>query len=50
MGWEVSMKKKINSPVLTDDKGRRYVERQGAVAYLDERHASTRPNRKPEEK
>jgi len=45
------MKKKINSPVLTDDKGRRYVERHGAVAYLDERQfAPIRSNRKPEEK
>ncbi|QXO09722.1 hypothetical protein pEaSNUABM11_00298 [Erwinia phage pEa_SNUABM_11] len=50
MGWETSMKKKINSPVLTDDKGRRYVERHGAVAYLDERHVPLRPVRKPEEK
>lgn len=45
------MKKKINSPVLTDDKGRRYVERHGAVAYLDERQlVPIHSNRKPEEK
>lgn len=42
------MNKKINSEVLTDSKGRRYVQRNGAIAYLDERHAHLGP--KPEQK